>query len=365
MLPRSASVDPDGWITAYSWNLGDGSPVETTPQVTHTYPATGSYSVTLTVTDNLGRTASVTKTVTLVPPPNQPPTAVFSASVNLLSVAFDGSGSSDADGTVSAYSWDFGDGTGSTKKAPLKDYAAAGTYRVTLTVTDDRGATGSVQGSVTVANVPLIASDAFGRTTVNGWGSADLGGAWTLSGSSANFSVDGSTGIARVPTAGGSVAAYLNGVSALDQDISLTYAVDKIADGGGSFLNVAARGGASNAYRAKIWIKSTGAVQAQAVTLVNGVQTTLATKDIAGLTVAPGTRLKVRVQTIGANPTTFAIKVWADGSPEPAGWAVSVSNSAAALQAPAGAGLMMVLSGSSTAAPLTFTLDDVQVAKPQ
>ena len=162
-----------------------------------------------------------------------------------------------------------------------------------------------------MANVPLIASDAFGRTTVNGWGSADLGGAWTLSGSSANFSVDGSTGIARVPTAGGSVAAYLNGVSALDQDISLTYAVDKIADGGGSFLNVAARGGASNAYRAKIWIKSTGAVQAQAVTLVNGVQTTLATKDIAGLTVAPGTRLKVRVQTIGANPTTFAIKVWA------------------------------------------------------
>jgi PKD repeat protein len=67
-----------------------------------------------------------------------------------LSVSLDGSGSSDPDGSVSSYSWDFGDGGKSADVKPSHTFAAAGTYTVTLTVTDNQGATGTVTHQVAV-----------------------------------------------------------------------------------------------------------------------------------------------------------------------------------------------------------------------
>jgi peptidoglycan/xylan/chitin deacetylase (PgdA/CDA1 family)/PKD repeat protein len=85
------------------------------------------------------------------PPTNQPPAAVFTSSAVNLAASFDGSGSTDPDGTVASYSWDFGDGsTPGTGAKPSHTYAAAGTYQVKLTVTDNLGAIGSVTHPVTV-----------------------------------------------------------------------------------------------------------------------------------------------------------------------------------------------------------------------
>jgi PKD repeat protein len=61
----SASSDPDGTIVSFAWSFGDGG-TASVPSPTHTYVASGSYSVQLTVTDNGGRTAQVTRTVTIV-----------------------------------------------------------------------------------------------------------------------------------------------------------------------------------------------------------------------------------------------------------------------------------------------------------
>jgi len=85
-------------------------------------------------------------------PSNQPPTASFSESCTNLDCSFDGSASSDSDGTVVAWSWTFGDGGTASGATPSHSYAAAGTYTVGLTVTDDGGATGSTSHSVTVTS---------------------------------------------------------------------------------------------------------------------------------------------------------------------------------------------------------------------
>ena len=67
--------------------------------------------------------------------------AAFTSSVNNLQASFDGSGSQDPDGSIASYVWDFGDGTPDGSGAtPSHTYAAAGTYTVTLTVTDNKGA---------------------------------------------------------------------------------------------------------------------------------------------------------------------------------------------------------------------------------
>jgi PKD repeat protein len=157
-LNGSSSSDPDGTISGYQWSYGDGgNGTGATPS--HTYAAAGTYTVTLTVTDNRGATASATTTVSVTaspsPPPatNQAPVAAPGgpyAGTAALAVAFNGGGSFDPDGSITAYQWSFGDGSTGSGVAPTHAYAAAGSYTVTLTVTDDRGTTRSATTSATI-----------------------------------------------------------------------------------------------------------------------------------------------------------------------------------------------------------------------
>ncbi len=82
---------------------------------------------------------------------NQNPTASFTHSCNALSCTFDASASSDADGTIANYSWDFGDGNNGSGSNPTHGYSLNGSYNVVLTITDDQGATDTATAQVTVA----------------------------------------------------------------------------------------------------------------------------------------------------------------------------------------------------------------------
>jgi PKD repeat protein len=151
----SASRDSDGTITNYAWNFGDGTtPAGATtagPTVGHMYAAAGNYIVTLTVTDNGGATGTQSNTVGVIKP-NNPPVASFTFSCNRLTCSFDGSASYDSDGTITNYAWNFGDGAKGSGATVIHVYVAPGTYVVTLTVTDNGGATGSQSNSVTVVH---------------------------------------------------------------------------------------------------------------------------------------------------------------------------------------------------------------------
>jgi len=79
---------------------------------------------------------------------NSPPTAAFTSVCPDLGCSFDGTGSSDSDGTIAGYAWTFGDGGTGTGPNPSHTYASAGSYNVTLTVTDTGGATNAVTHQV-------------------------------------------------------------------------------------------------------------------------------------------------------------------------------------------------------------------------
>ncbi|NDY95170.1 PKD domain-containing protein [Wenzhouxiangella limi] len=147
----SASSDSDGTIASYAWDFGDGNSA-TGQTASHTYDGDGSYTVTLTVTDDAGATGSDSSLVSVsgAEPVNEAPTAAFDSNCTDLSCSFDGSASSDSDGTIASYAWDFGDGSSATGQTASHSYAAGGTYTVTLTVTDDDGATDTASQEVTV-----------------------------------------------------------------------------------------------------------------------------------------------------------------------------------------------------------------------
>jgi len=161
----SASFDPDGTIASYGWAFGDGS-TGTGPTVWHRYAAGGAYTVTLTVTDNLGAVSPVSELLQ-IGPTNQQPVALFTADPTVTSVGgwvqFNATASYDVDGTIVSYAWAFGDGTTDSGATVWHRFNAAGVRTVTLTVTDDDGAQDVETHSVQVGSVnnPPVAAFAF------------------------------------------------------------------------------------------------------------------------------------------------------------------------------------------------------------
>lgn len=140
--------DADGEIASYAWDFGDGSASdEAAPS--HTYATAGAYTVTLTVTDEQGDTATATTEVTALARPVASFTATPSDPAPGVVVAFEDT-STDADGTIISREWDFGDGTTSTDEQPTHAFSVAGDHVVTLVVTDDDGLTASTTVSVHV-----------------------------------------------------------------------------------------------------------------------------------------------------------------------------------------------------------------------
>src|SRR3989454_34117 len=149
----SGSSDPDGTIVSYAWDFGDstgGSGAVTS----HAYLTFGTFNVTLTVADNESFTATAYRDVVVHAPPVASFTTTPNSPVAGASVTFNASASRDPDGNIVTYAWNFGDskfGSGAITSHP---YASAGTYNVTLNVTDNDSLNGTVYHDVVVRPSP-------------------------------------------------------------------------------------------------------------------------------------------------------------------------------------------------------------------
>ncbi|MGH8976535.1 MAG: PKD domain-containing protein, partial [Acidimicrobiia bacterium] len=342
----TGSSDDDGSISSYAWNFGDGA-TATGATAQHTYASAGTYTATLTVTDNRGGTGTTTRQVSVVnPPPNITPVAAFTQGVTYRTGSFT-STSTDEDGTIASSAWNFGDGTTGSGATTQHVYAGPGTYPVTLTVTDNRGGTATASSSVTITD--QYAADNFERSVVNGLGTADNGGAWSLSGAASGFSV--ADGTARINGAvNGNRGGFLPSTQQTDMDVKATMSMNTAATGGGVYVSVIGRRVSNgNDYRVKFRYMPNGSVIAYLVRTVANAETTLASATVPGLTVAPGDQLRTRFLVTGGTTTTVSAKVWRKGTMEPTPWLVTnTSATPAALQAPGHAGVLSYVSGSWT-----------------
>lgn len=129
-------------LITYSWDWdGDGQYDETSEEavITHIYEKAGTYEVTLKVTafDGVSTTDTLAITVNDVNKnPIADPGGPYTATVG-EKLTFDGSASSDSDGKITKYIWDFGDGSTGSGVSPTHTYTEAGEYKVTLNVKDD------------------------------------------------------------------------------------------------------------------------------------------------------------------------------------------------------------------------------------
>ena len=148
----SLSTDPDGDPLDYYWDFDDGSTsAEENP--THEYENAGDYSVTLTVTDTHGLNDYKTKKIHV----NEKPKADFVYFANKTNVTF--FSTSTDDGSIVSWDWKFGDGETGTGETVSHSYSLEGIYNVTLTVTDNDGATDTVVKEIGAVSTIFISGE--------------------------------------------------------------------------------------------------------------------------------------------------------------------------------------------------------------
>jgi hypothetical protein len=190
-----------------------------------------------------------------------------------------------------------------------------------------------------------LATDGFGRETTGGWGMADVGGAWAITGGTGNAVVTGGAGVLTAAAAKTVTAALP--VSGQDVAAQVDVALRQPASGGGTYVSLAVRRIGTSDYRARLWFTAKGSVQLLVSRMVSGTETVLKTVTLPG-TYTPGQVIRLRLDAAGSGTTTLQAKAWLVSGAEPTGWQASATDATAALQAAGGLAVLGYASGTAT-----------------
>jgi hypothetical protein len=253
-------------------------------------------------------------------------------------------------------------GTSQTYRIRVRDPLGNSLTSSPSTITVPGTATSTTTTTTTTTTVPptagTFASDSFSRTLTSGWGSAEVGGAWTVS-STSGFSVGDGTGRMTVG-AGAARQAVLGAAASTSTGATATVVMNQPPTGGGIFTALIGRHVSNgNDYRLKLRSASTGVVTAQLVRTVSGGETVVQSATVPNVTLAAGVRLRMRLQVVGTNPTQLYARVWRDGTVEPGSWLLQATDSTSALQRSGGLGFWSYVSGSATSVPVTLSFDNL------
>ena len=206
-----------------------------------------------------------------------------------------------------------------------------------------------IQQGLGPATGPVYASDTFDRTVPTGWGDADRGGSWQAVGPADAETVDGGAARIRLDDPTGYRGGYLPGLQEDRSDLTVTVRPTPAPTAGGVTVAVQGRRISSTQdYRAMIRLGTGGATT---ITLVRVSAADQADGRVQQISDAVSTRgsgdsgdrvppVSVRMQVVGANPTTVRAKVWSAAGAEPQDWTVTAQDSTPDLQRPGTVGLL-------------------------
>ena len=221
-------------------------------------------------------------------------------------------------------------------------------------MTDNLGAATSASHDVTVTAPvsAVLANDTFQRTVANGWGSANTGGAWTLTGGSSMFNVSGGLGRMLLP-ASTTLDADLLGVSRSATLVTATFSVNKLVDG--TYVGVVPRQIGANYYNVRLRLSADGTIVMNL--LLNSSTLIGSNYTVPGLKVVAGQQYTIKAEAKGTTNTTVSGKVWKTvGGTEPAAWLRTGTNNLAAMQGAGSVGLFGKLPSSPPAGTVPVTL---------
>ena len=195
---NDASSLASGKITNYYWDFGDGN-TDKSKSPTHTYAASGNYSVSFTVESDMGCKETVTKSVAAY----DRIAAKFTVNSTICgvntSVAFTNASLAP---TSSTYEWDFGDGTQSSQESPKHNFGKAGTFKVTLKVISPDGCVANASETIQIFEKPTAAFD-VSALICNNSGSANFTNKSTINSGTISYYWefgDGNTSTSTSPT---------------------------------------------------------------------------------------------------------------------------------------------------------------------
>lgn len=216
---------------------------------------------------------------------------------------------------------------------------------------------------ITATAITSAIADAFGRTVADGWGTADVGGAWTTTGGSAtDFSVGGGVGVHSAGTRNVFRFSTLPAPAA-DVDVQTGFSTGALAAGDALYVFLMARyTDGNNFYFARVQMTTT---QTMVLSLrkrtTAGGEVELAAATLTGLTHAAGTLYTARLQVAGS---TLSAKAWLTAGVEPPVWQVTATDTDITVAGAVGV-RTLVPTANTTALPVIFSFDDFALTNPQ